>query len=897
MQPTRERYGALWPTNLDSLAIELACIRRGGTWTSKAGKSCGKGLFHHYRAAQSLLWPEDDHHRWSDLILEEILTNRITAILGPKDSGKTHGASKFGLVDYYAFPENTLILISSTDLRGLEMRVWGDLKSLHEDGKRRFPMIPGHVLDSKHAICTDNLDEDQVRDMRKGIICIPCLSSTGTFVGLGRYVGLKQERRRLISDECFPAGTMVDTPTGARPIESIEPGDVVISASGLNRVRAISQRIATELVTLSTRDGRKIQCTPNHPLFTQKGWIRACELGQSHYIMSPHETMRLLRQQTRSETQNVLQQCLLSELQVDACMAEEIQRGVDFRSCQKSRLGFSPIGFNDSQESYGQSRDEKESFDHVEENGVDASCSRGKRDWSDQSGEVAFGNVSPARQEQLSSQDGQSGRERLSYALQSGRCIAGMEIGYRSGRGFAYRNQEGAGREKIQSSNGSWVDRVQIQKPTNLGRYSECEGGIEVFNLEVASHPSYSVNGLAVHNCQFMKESFLDAMANLNSGDFKGVFLGNPIGQDDPLDKVAEPKEGWTSLPEPDKTIVWKNRWLEGKTINLVGTDSPNFDAATRDQYSYLINQKSIDNTVAFYGTDSLQYYSQCKGVRKSGLNAHRVITRELCEQFHAFDPVVWKGGALTKIAACDAAYGSIGGDRCVGGHIEYGEDIDGHIVVAVHPPVIVPVKVSRSERPEDQIAQWAMEYCEGNEIPPENFFFDATGRGSLGTSLARIWSAQTQPVEFGGIPTNRPVSLDLFIRDPRTGERRLKLCHEHYSKFVTELWWSVRYVVESDQMRQLPEDVAREGYLREWKLTRSDKIEIESKKEMKTRMNRSPDFFDWLATAVEGARRRGFKISKLANDNGPSANLEWLEALAKRNRRLIHKNDLSYNC
>lgn len=590
-----DRYGVLWPGEATDLQIEIACIQNGGSWM--IGKvPAGAGLFHHYRAMQSLLWPEDDHHRWSDLILSEILKNTITAILGPKDSSKTHTASKFALCDYYCFSEETLILISSTDLRGLEMRVWGDIKSLHERALNRHDGIPGHILESKHAICTDDLSDEAVvsRDMRKGILCIPCLSSSGQFTGISKYVGMKQKRRRLIADES-----------------------------------------------------------------------------------------------------------------------------------------------------------------------------------------------------------------------------------------------------------------------------------------------------------QFMHASFLESLANLNAGDFKGVFMGNPLGQDDPLDKISEPKSGWTALPEPEKTATWDNRFLGGRTINLVGTDSPNFDEATKGRYHYLINQKSIDNVTAFYGLESSQYYSQCKGVRRSGLNARRVITRELCEQFHAFDDIEWKGDTLTKIAAMDAAYGGVGGDRCVIGHVSFGLCVDDKIRVFVSPPVLVPVSAKLTKRPEDQIAEFTKAYCESNGITPDNFFYDSTGRGSLGPAFARIWSPNIQPVEFGGPPTTRPVSTDLLMYDPKTRERRAKLCNEHYRKFVTELWFSVRYIIESDQMRGLPQEVAAEGYQREWKLVQGDRIEIESKEDMKKRTNRSPDLFDWLVTACEGARRRGFAISKLGNTEVSQKNMEWLRDMRDNWRQIQKRHEL----
>src|SRR5690348_18498066 len=47
--------------------------------------------------------------------------------------------------------------------------------------------------------------------------------------GLEKYTGIKQKRRRLFGDECFPAGTLVDTPNGRRRIEDIRSGDEVIN--------------------------------------------------------------------------------------------------------------------------------------------------------------------------------------------------------------------------------------------------------------------------------------------------------------------------------------------------------------------------------------------------------------------------------------------------------------------------------------------------------------------------------------------------------------------------------------------------------------------------------------------------------------------------------------------
>ena len=69
------------------------------------------------------------------------------------------------------------------------------------------------------------------------------------------------------------------------------------------------------------------------------------------------------------------------------------------------------------------------------------------------------------------------------------------------------------------------------------------------------------------------------------------------------------------------------------------------------------------------------------------------------------------------------------------------------------------------------------------------NFFFDSTGRGTLMNAFGRIWDTGIVGVEFGGKPTERRVSKQIST-----------LCKDYYSKFVSELWWSVRLAVESKQ-------------------------------------------------------------------------------------------------
>ena len=387
-------------------------------------------------------------------------------------------------------------------------------------------------------------------------------------------------------------------------------------------------------------------------------------------------------------------------------------------------------------------------------------------------------------------------------------------------------------------------------------------------------------------------------MSNLEKNpDFRAVFMGNPLDPMDSLGKAAEPEEGWDSIGEPDKTTTWKTRFKNGVCVNLVGTDSPNFDYPEDRpaKFPYLINRKTIEGTVKFYGMDSLQYYSQCKGVMKTGVLARRVITRELCRRNNAFESAIWKGGPTTKVASADIAYGNIGGDRAVFMWGEFGRDVQDHLILEIHAPEIIPVSVRNVGSPEDQISEYVKTQCQYLDVPPENFFYDSTGRGSMGTSFARIWSADVMALEFGGAPLDQPVCQDMFIKDEKTGQTRLKLCSEHYSKRVTQFWFSVRYTIESNQLRGMTQELMEEGCMREWKMVRGNKIELETKEDCKKRMGRSPDEFDACAVLVQAALQRGFKIARMAATSSIQPKAEFMERLRERAGSLRRSHELTY--
>lgn len=603
---------------MDDAQIERSMIQNGGQWERK-GKSVGEGLVFHFKSYWRLLWPDDFQTRWTDLMLTEILKNQFTSLVGPASSGKTATVSRLALMDWSCFPDCTTVMVSSTTMDDVRNRIYGEIQKLWNTAHEAYEWFPGHPIDSRCVITLDEAEPDKARDIRNSIVGVPCKTSSGRFMGMGRFAGRKNRRV----------------------------------------------------------------------------W----------------------------------------------CIGEEFQ--------------FMELSILEAQ-------------NNLVSNGP---------------------NLVP-------------GIIRNEHDPENGKPLRG----------------------------------------------------------------------------------------------YKAVFTGNPNPSrpGNPLDVISEPEMGFGSIDEDNKTKVWDCKKLPSypvkcRCINLDAADSPNGDfPIDKPRWVHMAGPHKLQ----LYTEGSESYWSQGRGVFKFGLATFKVITKEICDQNHAFDAPVWSGNkSMVKIGGVDASYG--GGDRCPTGWMEFGPCVDGVTRMFFHPLWLVPITIRKDMTPEDQIAVFCKQKMESVGVPPENFFFD--GRGSLAMSFASLWSPMVNSVEFGGSPTERPAGPDIYVVDRKTGQRRIKTAKEHFSKFVSELWWSWRYAIESDQVRGLELEVVLDAQPREWYKVAGDRIEIETKIDMRKRTGISPDLADFAAICVEGARRRGFQISKLANEDAESESSTWADGLRKKQKRLREAHELTY--
>jgi hypothetical protein len=415
---------------------------------------------------------------------------------------------------------------------------------------------------------------------------------------------------------------------------------------------------------------------------------------------------------------------------------------------------------------------------------------------------------------------------------------------------------------------------------------------------------------------QTLPKTFIDSLSNLMKGvpgqtERKVTGMGNCSDTLDSLGLLCEPAAhlgGWDGgIDQTPVTKTWETRWPDGVCIQLPGSDSPNKGTprGVTPPYPFLITPENMEDDAKMWGVDDWHYKMFDEGMMPRGQGSRRVITRQMCQKFGAMNEPVWFSQERIYIAFLDAAYRGVGGDRCVFGVLSFGPEArldapgevavssiinqtmpskDARTIMSLIHTAVVPVKMGQSDTPEDQIVQYVMAECQQRNIPPENFFFDSGMRTSLVSAFARVWSPKVESIDFGGKPSEGKVSANIDVEN-----------RDYYFNFVTELWYTVRLIIEAGQFRGMTEEMMLEGCAREWKKVGANKIQVETKDEMKVKTGRSPDLFDALVCGVRGAILRGFVIRSLNNLKAKRRDETWKRELRDRATALREAAALNY--
>ena len=354
----------------------------------------------------------------------------------------------------------------------------------------------------------------------------------------GMRNGLAGKFDLVIYDECFVAGTPVRTPQGDVPIEALREGDKVLTSSGAQRISTLKRRTSTALVTLELSNGQEITCTPEHPIFTDAGWVTAANTA-GRRLISPDDLSNMRGRVPLPEVEvgplgapgEIAWDELLHILQVEENQRAESQNGdVDAYPGSASKVlgdiysgwtytvsGGAGTNLGDAQ---GQGAQAESAWGEWHGNDAERGADRGIADSGD--GLELYRSVGAEA-------------ARLSYQLQGRLRNSGAENSYRGRWEFTQPNRaEGTGQKEGSALGGTWVARVTHQ---------ECGSPVPVYNLKVAGTPNYYAGGHLVHNCTAIKSPTSQRYKHF----FKWVELhhpwlwmltGTPISQN--------PTDAWT---------------------------------------------------------------------------------------------------------------------------------------------------------------------------------------------------------------------------------------------------------------------------------------------------------------------------------------------------------------
>lgn len=333
----------------------------------------------------------------------------------------------------------------------------------------------------------------------------------------------------FVHDDCFAAGTLVDTPDGELPIQSIKPGQKVFNAFGVDEVIATSEKNLSSVVEVQF-GSKKVFCSEGHLWLTARGWMPAIRLTIGDRLVTHQTAVRMVRSGVHGEGSpertpegTFLRPILLGE------MANE-----------SSRVRYEPQYPGEAQEAFRGDNSllcvGDASSRGAQGAGTPVQAVVATRGWGQDQGDDEG-----ARAEAANPAEGRlvRGRARGQRARPNGAAgVAGVDVGRGMGsRGYSLLGVSGEGTSQLLprrftsldaevdsrdrrpipqetrkaragSAQGRVADFVRVDGiavhqsgSAAFGRVSGGKDTVTLYDLTVRNHPSFSVEGVLVHNC------------------------------------------------------------------------------------------------------------------------------------------------------------------------------------------------------------------------------------------------------------------------------------------------------------------------------------------------------------------------------------------------------------
>lgn len=366
----------------------------------------------------------------------------------------------------------------------------------------------------------------------------------------------------------------------------------------------------------------------------------------------------------------------------------------------------------------------------------------------------------------------------------------------------------------------------------------------------------------------FMPAGIRDARGNLYSNPFaQFIGIGNEPEEGDPLYLDAEPhgegfEQGWDT-----PGLVDMEEWptQRGVCLYFDGEKSPNLKAeeGKPPPFPRLATREFINLNIAEDGgtPDGPNYWRWVKGFPKRGSKQNTVLTQEVLKEFGASEDPVWREKPFLSVAGLDLGFRE-DGDPCVADFGRVGYLLDGGMVLAHEKDTVkLMPKLSEPGSFEQKIAKAFLDQCEKRQC--HVVAADVSGDGGLMIREIEI-EARKRGYTLEMYPISSLGSADDRIRYEIGG--KFKTGVEMFDRRVSQIVYSYRLAVQDRLIKGCHPDsnAAKQLCQRRVKQDANRRYVIETKKEMKKRIKRSPDDGDARVYCYEAARLKGLQKTRV---------------------------------
>ena len=320
----------------------------------------------------------------------------------------------------------------------------------------------------------------------------------------------------VIVDECFPKGTLINTPKGYAKIEDLKLGDMVYCYNHsterveIKPIDYLFHKTTNELVNINLLNGKKITCTKTHPIYTNRGYIQAKDLKQGDVVYE----MCILREERYrkrlSKRKMVDYDCEIQKNRTNLLLprlwkkmgSQKFNKFFTIRQMEKDYA---------NKQSDVEKRNSRESIKNITRTSSQTTKAWWKWDRTNRATKT-FANCFTKTQNKCSprtsNKNSSKKRQWISNLLQSRYWNRRFKIGDRNRWHIAlpFRKTKTRFKERYILKSVR-VESVTFQEQRSFGRYKQSYGKNIVYNIGVKDNHNYFVKGILVHNCHHLATS------------------------------------------------------------------------------------------------------------------------------------------------------------------------------------------------------------------------------------------------------------------------------------------------------------------------------------------------------------------------------------------------------